>query len=98
MRLTTVLGSTNNNPEYYMFIPKQIIFWNKFNIRFIAIFVGDKIPNELINYKDNIILWSKNLDLNSSYIGQNLRMYYSALINLPEDEIVMITDMYMLPC
>ena len=97
MKLTTVLGSVNLNPDYYMFIPRQIIFWRKFNIKFIAVIVGDKIPNELIKYSNNIILWNKNLNLNSAFVAQNLRMYYSALINLPDDELVMITDMDMLP-
>ena len=97
MKLSTVLGSVNNNPKYYLFIPKQIIFWRKFNIRFIAVFVGDTIPDELKEYSDNIILWNKNLALNSAYVAQNIRMYYSSLLNLPDDEMVMITDIDMLP-
>ncbi len=97
MKLTTVLGSVNNNPKYYLFIPKQIIFWSKFNIKFIAVFVGDKIPEELNQYADNIILWNKNLDLNSAYVAQNIRIYYASLLNLHDDEMVMITDMDMLP-
>ena len=60
MKLTTVLGSTNNNPNYYKFIPKQISFWNNFNVKFIAIFVGNELPEELVPYKNNIILWNKN--------------------------------------
>lgn len=97
MKLTTVLASVNNNPKYYMFIPKQILFWKKFNINFIAVFVGDDIPDELKVYSNNIILWNKNLDLNTAYIAQNIRMYYTSLLDLPEDELVMITDMDMLP-
>lgn len=97
MKLSTVLGSVNNNPAYYLFIPKQIIFWKHFGIKFIAVFVGKKIPDELNLYKDNIILWNNNLNLNSSYVAQHLRMYYTALIDLPEDELIMITDMDMLP-
>jgi hypothetical protein len=97
MKLTTVLSSVNNNRNYYKFIPKQILFWKHFNIRFIAIFVGDKIPEELSTYSDNIILWNKNTGLNSAFVAQNLRMYYPALLHLPEDEFVMITDMDMLP-
>jgi len=97
MKLTTVLGSVNNNPKYYMFIPKQILFWGAFNIKFIAIFVGEEIPEELISYKDNIILWNFNLDINTAYVAQNIRIYYPALLNLPENEMVMITDMDMLP-
>lgn len=97
MKLTTVIASVNNNPEYYKFIPKQILFWGKFGIKFIALFVGNKLPHELQKYKANIILWNHNLDLNHAFIGQNLRIYYPAILNLPDDELVMITDMDMLP-
>lgn len=97
MKLTTVLGSVNNNPDYYNFIPKQIRFWSHFGISFIAVFVGDHIPECLMQYSNNIILWNKNLDLNTAYVGQNIRMYYSALVDLPDDEYIMITDMDMLP-
>ena len=97
MKLTTVLGSVNNNPAYYKFIPKQIIFWGHFGIRFMAVFAGESIPGELLEYKDNIILWNRNTHLNSVFLGQTLRMYYTALLKLPDDELVMITDMDMLP-
>lgn len=97
MKLTTVISSVNNNPNYYKFIPKQILFWEKFGIKFIALFVGETIPNELIKYTKNIILWNKNLDINTAFVGQNLRMYYTALLKLPDNEMVMITDMDMLP-
>lgn len=97
MKLTTVLGSVNNNPAYYMFIPKQILFWAKFNIRFIAVFVGTAIPPELEAYKANIILWTRNQDMKGAFVGQNIRIYYPALLDLPDDELVMITDMDMLP-
>ena len=97
MILTTVLASVNNNPSYYMFIPKQIMFWKKFNIKFLIIFVGETIPLELNQYEDNIILWNKNLELNSAYVAQNIRIYYPSLLKIPENELVMITDMDMLP-
>ena len=85
MKLTTVLASVNNNPKYYKFIPKQILFWKYFNIRFITIFVGKQLPDELIEYSDNIIIWNKNLDLNTAYVGQNIRMYYASLLKLPDE-------------
>lgn len=97
MKLTTVLSCVNENENYYLFIPKQIIFWKKFDIKFIAIFVGNKIPDVLTAYSDNIILWSHNLHLNTAFVAQNLRVYYPSLLELPEDELVMITDMDMLP-
>lgn len=97
MILTTVLASVNNSPKYYMFIPKQIKFWKHFNINFIAIFVGDTIPDELKDYSANIILYNKNLNINTAYVAQNIRIYYPALLSLPDNECVMITDMDMLP-
>jgi hypothetical protein len=97
MRLTTVFSATNDNPAYYLFIPKQIVFWKHFGIKFICVFVGTSLPNELLPYKDNIILWNNKFNLNTAYIGQNLRIFYPALLDLPDDELVMITDMDMLP-
>lgn len=97
MKLTTALSAVNNNPEYYKFIPKQIIFWKHFNINFIAIFIGEKLPDDLKEYSDNIIIWSKNLDLHTAYISQIIRIYYPAILNLPDDELVIITDIDMLP-
>lgn len=97
MKLTTVLGSVNLNPEYYLFIPKQIKFWAKHNIKFIAILIGNKIPKELEPYTTNIILWKHNNEINNVFLSQHLRIYYPALLNLPDDELCMITDMDMLP-
>lgn len=51
----------------------------------------------MLKYKDNIVLWNRNQDVNSAFLGQNLRMFYPALLNLPDDEMVMMTDMDMLP-
>ena len=73
------------------------MFWKHFNIRFVAVFVGDAIPSKLMLYADNIILWPYNTHLNSAYVAQNIRLYYPAILELPEDEMVMITDMDMLP-
>jgi len=98
MKLTTVISSVNNNSDYYNFLPYQILFWNKFNIKFICIFIGEKIPNELEQYKDYLILWNKNLDLHSAYVAQHIRILYAGLINLSDDEGIMLTDMDMLPC
>lgn len=97
MKLTTVLSAVNDNMAYYQFLPKQIKFWSVFQIRFVAVFVGSALPKELFEYADHIVLWSKNLELNTAYVAQNLRVFYPALLELPDDEMVMITDMDMLP-
>ena len=90
-------GKKIENPFYYKFIPSQIKFWSHFGIKFIALFIGEEVPHDISQYSDNIILWNKNLDLKTAYVGQHLRMYYPSLLNLPDDELVMITDMDMLP-
>ena len=90
-------GERVENPQYYKFIPHQVEFWKNFGINFLAIFIGESIPDDVLNYSDNIILWNKNLDIKTSFVGQHLRIFYPALLNLPEDELVMITDMDMLP-
>lgn len=97
MKLTTVIASVNNNPDYYRFISKQIRFWQRHGVRFLAVFVGETIPDELKPYAANIVLWNTDLDLNHIYVAQNIRMYYASLLDLPDDELVMITDMDMLP-
>jgi len=97
MRLTTVVASVNDNVEYFGFIPYQIRIWASFQIRFLAVFVGQKIPDELSPYIDNIILWDRNQGLHPVYLGQHLRIYFPALLSLPDDEMVMITDIDMLP-
>ena len=74
MKLKTVLASVNLNRNYYLFIPKQILFWNKFDIKFIAVVVGDKLPEELIEYSSNIILWNKNLNLNAAFVVIAIRL------------------------
>ena len=90
-------GERVENPQYYKFIPHQVEFWKKFGIKFLAIFIGESIPDDMLDYSDNIILWNKNLDIKTSFVGQHLRIFYSALLNLPEDEMVMITDIDILP-
>ena len=97
MKLTTVIASVNNNPNYYKFIPIQIKFWNYFKIKFLAIFVGNELPKELKSYNKNIVMWHKNKNINPIFIAQNIRIYYPALLSLPDNEMVMITDMDMLP-
>lgn len=97
MKLKLVLGTANANPEYYKFIPSQIQFWKYFGIDFVAAFVGDEIPNDLLPYKSNIMWWNYTPNLNSAYVAQMLRLYIPALLCMGADECVMITDMDMLP-
>ena len=85
MKITTVVGATNLNPNYYKFIPYQIHFWEKFNIHFIAIVVGTAIPDELLPFKDHIILWDKTPELHSIFVAQNIRIYFPSLLTMVDD-------------
>ena len=97
MKLKYVLGTTNDNPNYYRFIPSQIQFWAYFGIKFIAIYIGETIPNQLLPFKHNIIHWPHTPQLNSIYVSQMIRLLIPALIKIPDDHCIMITDMDMLP-
>lgn len=97
MKLTLVLGATNENPHYYKFIPSQIQFWAYFGIKFVAVYVGAELPGELIPFKSHIIMWPHTPQLHSAYVAQNIRLFMPPLLCMPEDEAVMITDMDMLP-
>ena len=70
MKLSIVLSAVNSNPAYYMFITKQILFWGSFNIKNYSVFIGSSLPEQLKPYSNNIILFSKNLDMNDAYVSQ----------------------------
>ncbi len=97
MKLTVVVGATNENPDYYKFIPSQIQFWGYFGIKFVAIYVGAELPAELLPYKSHILVWSHTPQLHSAYVAQVIRLFMPALLSMPANECVMITDMDMLP-
>jgi hypothetical protein len=97
MKLKVVIGTANENPQYYKFIPSQIQVWKYFGIDFVAVFVGAELPKELIPYKSHIIVWNSTPNLNSAYVAQMIRLYIPALLCVKDDECIMITDMDMLP-
>lgn len=97
MKLTLVCGAVNENPHYYKFIPSQIQFWAYFNISFVAVYVGAELPAELVPFKSHIIMWPHTPQLHSAYVAQIIRLFIPALLNMPDDECVMITDIDMLP-
>ncbi len=97
MKLSIVLGATNDNPHYYKFIPSQIQFWGYFGIKFVAVYVGAELPAELVPFKSHIIMWPHTPQLHSAYVAQVIRLFMPSLLCMPEDECVMITDMDMLP-
>lgn len=99
MKLAVVLGCVDANPEYYRFVGFQVQAWAALGVKFVAVFVGGAVPRVLTPFARHIVLWNATPELNSSYVAQNLRLYYPALLGplAGEDGGVMITDMDMLP-
>jgi hypothetical protein len=99
MRVSVALASVNDNPAYWEFVPAQVRFWGRWGIRFVAVLAAPAVPPQLQAFADagHVVLWDRDLDLAGQYLGQHLRIWYPALMHLPDDEMVLITDMDMLP-
>jgi hypothetical protein len=100
MKLDCILTATNNNKLYADFIPSFIKHWKHLvpSADVKIIFIDEKIPDEYIQYKENIILFKpegEQLKMNTAFIAQFIRLLYPAL--LPYTGGVLITDMDMLP-
>ena len=98
MLLTDVLTSTNMNPDYYKFIPSFIKAWKKLfpNVNIHIIVIAEEIIEELQQYKQYLKLFKPIKDVETSFIAQNIRLFYPALINQAKGGII-ITDMDMIP-
>ena len=97
MKLTNVLVSTNMNPLYYKFIPIFIKAWNKLfpNVKVTIVVVAKELVDELLPYKDNIVLFPPIENMNTAFIAQNIRLLYPALMDAEGG--ILITDMDILP-
>lgn len=98
MLLTDVLTATNMNPDYYKFIPCFIKAWKKLfpDINIHIILIADSIINELKPYSEYIKLFKPIKDIETSFIAQNIRLFYPALLKDSKGGIL-ITDMDMIP-
>jgi len=97
MLLTDVLTATDMNPNYYKFIPSFIIAWNKLfpEINIHIVVVADEIIEELLPYQQYIKLFKPIDGIETSFIAQNIRLFYPALIKAHSG--ILITDMDMIP-
>ena len=66
MKLTNVLVATDMNPLYYKFIPIFIKTWNKLfpNVKVTIVVVAKELVDELLPYKDNIVLFQTIENMN----------------------------------
>lgn len=97
MILTDVLTACDMNPLYYKFIPIFIKTWKKLfpEVNIHIILIGEKIIEELELYKEYIKLFSPIEGIKTSFIAQNIRLFYPGLIDA--DGGVLITDMDIIP-
>ena len=97
MKLTNVLVATNMNPLYYKFIPIFIKAWNKLfpNVKVTILVVAQELIDELLPYKDNIVLFPPIENMDTGFIAQNIRLLYPALMDAEGG--ILITDMDILP-
>lgn len=97
MKLDCVLSACNLNPMYMEFIPIFIKTWNKLYplVEVKIVFISSYLPEELKEYKQNIILFEPILNISTAFISQYIRLLYPALLNYSNG--IMITDIDMLP-
>lgn len=97
MKLDCVLTAVNDNPLYIEFIPIFIKTWNKLypGVDVKIILISKNIPDEYMQYKDNIILFEPIDNVLTSFTSQLIRLLYPCILNYENG--VMITDMDILP-
>lgn len=97
MRVTHVLTAVNANPDYTKFIPLFLQQWKQCygEITPIIIYIGDFIPADLLPYREFLRLFPPVPALSTVATAQIIRLLYPCL--LPDDAVVLITDMDMLP-
>jgi hypothetical protein len=97
MKLKYVVGSVNNNPNYYKFIPYHVRAWKSKGIKFVCFFVSkDPLPDELDPFRENIVHLNSYPDhISDVFIAQMARIFCCSF--LENDGFAMVTDMDMLP-
>uniref|UniRef100_A0A6C0CUP4 Nucleotide-diphospho-sugar transferase domain-containing protein n=2 Tax=viral metagenome TaxID=1070528 RepID=A0A6C0CUP4_9ZZZZ len=97
MKLDCVLTAVNNNPLYLEFIPIFVNTWKKLypSVDVKIILTAEKIPEEYLDYKENIILFEPIENVLTSFIAQYIRLLYPCILNYENG--ILITDMDILP-
>jgi hypothetical protein len=97
MKIGTVLTATDLNPLYSGFIPIFISAWKKLipEADVIIVLIADTIPEEFIEYKEHIRLFSPIPGIHTAFQAQCIRILYPRVIT--RNEGVLISDMDMIP-
>lgn len=100
MVVDTVLVSSNDNPNYYSHFPFIHKNWARIGMRCILIFISnnldpDSLPEQLLPFKDDIIIYPPPEKLHHVFVAQNIRLLYPAL--LKNSKSILISDIDMHP-
>jgi len=97
MKLDCVLTSVNEKPLYLDFVPIYIKTWNKLypDVDVKIILIAKNIPDNLLSFKKNIILFEPIENVVTSFTSQFIRLLYPCILNYKNG--VLITDIDMLP-
>lgn len=88
-----VVVSTNNNPDYYFFSPYIKKAWNSYGWKVAVMFTEGTPVSEL--HGDYLLALPKIEGLKEATVAQAGRLY--AANYLPEDSLIMTSDMDLLP-
>ena len=78
MILDCLLTAVNEKPLYLDFVPIFIKTWNKLypNVDVKIILIANKIPDKLLLYKNNLILFKPIKNVLTSFTAQFIRLLY----------------------
>lgn len=97
MKLDCVLTAVNENTLYLDFVPIFVKTWNKLylNVDVKIILIAKNIPEHLLPFKKNIIIFEPIENVLTSFTSQIIRLLYPCILNYTNG--ILITDMDMLP-
>lgn len=89
------LTTCNDDQNYYRWIPFAIPFWRKLGFDFVVHFYADKLPDQLSEWSDYIVLERPPSRLKLSSVCQISRLYLPTL-HSSYDQVI-VTDVDLLP-
>jgi hypothetical protein len=97
MILDCVISACNDNPLYIEFVPLFIDTWKKLypQIDVKVILILNSIPDNLINYQNNLILFPPLENISTAFTSQYIRLLYPAILNYSNG--ILISDIDMIP-
>jgi hypothetical protein len=97
MILDCVISACNDNPMYIDFVPLFIETWRKLypHVDVKVILILANIPENLIRYQNNIILFAPLENISTAFTSQYIRLLYPAILNYENG--ILISDIDMIP-